>query len=526
MPGPCADPCDRDIVIPSSPATANLLDRTIDGSAGARTDPWVTGHIASSSRQTFTWTVPPGQDIASVYWIWEYTVVQGFPDGSLFAGTPGTYRGSAANVGATYDAVTRTYTLAVQTHAHTGPFGVSFGHEQDQYNHPDWVLAGHPEFGVNYPSQYDDSFFFEVDITCFKLVLHLKCPQSVTEIPSGTTQTICADVSEHIAGSFFLLPDWIKAGQGWVIDKIGLPGHWSHGPSTSPAPAVIGVDACNDLIVSMDCSPYPLTVAPLGSVLDGPLIAVRMLRVFNDPSSGWTYDIATSRPFNWTVQEVCDGVGPPPIPIPPPPPIGDVRGIDALYWKEGYHVAEIVADMKPDGKLEDGGKLQVVTRWREDGPFDDPIIVNENLDCTLPKLSHRADGPPLALVYMRPGGIFRHESYDYGATWLADPQEDMAFFDGSGDMATNEAWNDRTGERLLFFTAAGIKVVVYGPDLDPATGRLKQQSTYVVTDKSDNASFGVIYIRDSGALDCVVQVEGKRKVFRSHDDARTWQDVT
>jgi hypothetical protein len=149
-------------------------------------------------------------------------------------------------------------------------------------------------------------------------------------------------------------------------------------------------------------------------------------------------------------------------------------------------------------------------------------------------------------VYRRGKGtdqaIYRAESYDYGATWRADPAPDTPFKRGPNGLAhAVEVWNDRTAQRLLLYndqsdvdstgkaTGRGnILADIYGPDQDPNTGLLKLVSggPFHVTPAgtlSDNGSFGAIYIGTIGALDCVITVGGARRVFRSFDDGKSWR---
>ncbi len=516
----CDSPCGRDIAIPAV-GLGDFVDHTPHPVSG--------GYVAGfAGPRTLTWTIPADLDVASVDFRMECTVVQGCPrldiGGSLFfVAPPGTYViEENALPGATYDAATRTYTATVSAR----PSDNSFPSIQGEYNHPDYVLPGHPELGVNYPSRFSDSFFFELDIACFNLIVRLKCPTSTTEIPSGSTETICADLSRTTGVSEAFLPDWIRRGYGWVIFKVGRPDYWAHGPQISAAPAVKGADVCGDLTISMPCSTLPLETLPLGGVIDGPLYALRLMQIFQD-GSGYTYDVARSRPFNWTQAEICDGVETPPI-IPVDPIPGGTKGIDVLYWKEGYHVVQVE-------DKEDHQELRGYRRWHSDMEFEDGSVLIDRTDpggrITNPRLSHPADVPPLSVVYRKDAGgdsdLYRKESYDYGETWMADPEEGKPYRKGVALAHVEEVWNDRTAEKVLLHGGSGgISATIYGPDKDPDTGMLVEHETYKVVDAADNASFGGLFDPPSGGLDIAFQVDGKRKIYRSQDDGRSWQDVT
>lgn len=223
---------------------------------------------------------------------------------------------------------------------------------------------------------------------------------------------------------------------------------------------------------------------------------------------------------------------------PPPVPVAADGGVDLLYWREGYHIATA-----------GNSGIGVSTKWHWDSSQSEGSAIVDGGPAGCPKLSHKETGPPLGITYRRGSGtdaaIFRQESYDYGKTWAFDPSANMPFQKGPNGLSyAVEVWNERTGERVLFYndqsqkdsmgmvTGKGnILCDVYGPDLDDMTGRLKKVDggPFMVTpvgNLADNSSFGAIYVRTAGAIDCAVFVEGVNQVYRSVDDARTFQVVS
>lgn len=205
-------------------------------------------------------------------------------------------------------------------------------------------------------------------------------------------------------------------------------------------------------------------------------------------------------------------------------------GVDVNHWKRGYFIAQADSDA-----------LRLHRSWHSDQKLDYTAVIAGG-GASGPRLSHPLHGPPLGVVFSKGAdknaAIYRRVSYDYGETWLSDPRDGSPAKTGANGLKhAAEVWNERTGERCLFYndssevgtdgqpTGKGkIYVQVAGPESDPDTSLLVIKGDFKVSDLlADDCSFGAEYIsHPTRFIDCMFISAGVRHVLRSADDCRSF----